>query len=114
MKKIFVIIIIAVIIIVSKRNNREVSSSTEPTIDYTDTHQKTFRVDAWDRIESVCYMCDGSGYVTCSVCRGTGKNDTYEILSPVMKGFSHSYCECCNGTGKLKCGLCHGTGKEVY
>lgn len=115
MKKIFVIIIIVAIIFVSRRNNREVDiPSAEPTIDYTNTYQNTSRANEWDVIESVCYKCDGYGYVTCSVCRGTGKNDIYEMLSPVGKAMTHSYCEGCNGTGKRVCGCCHGTGKITY
>lgn len=58
-----------------------------------------------------CDWCDGKGWLVCTVCGGSGKNDDYDKLSPVMKGFSKPYCEACGGDGKIKCGRCHGEGQ---
>lgn len=58
-----------------------------------------------------CEYCNGKGFVTCRVCDGTGKNDIYELLTPVQKAWTHSYCEACDGSGTRVCGRCNGAGK---
>lgn len=60
----------------------------------------------------VCTWCDGKGYTTCIVCKGTGINEDYDKLSPVQKGFQKRYCEACDGKGAIECGRCHGSGIE--
>lgn len=65
-----------------------------------------------DTTEYPCYYCLGKGYLTCSVCRGSGKNELYDYLGPIMKALEKKYCENCNGTGKIVCGVCNGTGKS--
>lgn len=42
--------------------------------------------------------CQGSGYLSCPYCQGTGNN---------VSGFDCSHCE---GTGKHRCDRCKGSG----
>lgn len=67
---------------------------------------------AFDPVQYPCAMCGGKGEIKCRVCHGSGKNELYSQLSPVMKGFSKPYCEGCDGRGWIDCGRCHGTGKD--
>lgn len=62
--------------------------------------------------KSTCYLCDGAGSVVCRVCKGSGKNDIYDDLGPVLKGIEKPYCEACGGKGKIVCGACHGSGYD--
>lgn len=57
-----------------------------------------------------CPLCNGSGAQMCKSCRGSGMNDIYDDLSPVLKGFSSRYCEVCDGRGTATCTGCGGTG----
>lgn len=59
---------------------------------------------------NICTWCDGKGYTTCIVCKGTGVNEDYDKLSPVQKAFQKRYCESCDGNGVIECGRCHGSG----
>lgn len=63
-------------------------------------------------LDTTCTLCDGAGKVKCIVCNGSGVNEMYEDLSPVMKGFSKPYCEGCYGEGSITCGRCHGSGQQ--
>jgi len=48
-----------------------------------------------------CGYCQGSGYVYCNACRGTGERRI---------GNFTNRCTGCNGSGLIKCGACRGTG----
>ena len=51
----------------------------------------------------VCAVCGGSGMVTCSYCRGTGKGQTISVL-----GMSTEQgCTYCGSTGKRLCSDCN-------
>lgn len=55
-----------------------------------------------------CAVCGGSGMVTCSYCRGTGKGQTISVLGmPTEQG-----CTYCGGTGKRLCPGCNGSGQK--
>lgn len=114
MKKmiIIVIFIIAILTTCGRKDDKGSSvSKSEQTENYTVVYPTTSGTGSWNSVEYPCDYCFGAGYITCSACKGSGKNEVYDYLSPVMKGFEKRYCECCNGTGKLECGRCHGTGK---
>lgn len=55
-----------------------------------------------------CAVCGGSGMVTCSYCRGTGKGQTISVLGmPTEQG-----CTYCGSTGKRLCSGCNGSGQK--
>lgn len=55
-----------------------------------------------------CAVCGGSGMVTCSYCRGTGKGQTISVLGmPTEQG-----CTYCGSTGRRLCPGCNGSGQK--
>jgi len=48
-----------------------------------------------------CNYCQGTGYVYCSACNGTGQRRI---------GNFTNRCNGCNGSGLIKCSSCRGTG----
>ncbi len=65
-----------------------------------------------ETVTHTCGWCLGEGTIQCSACKGSGKNDVYDSLSPIMKGMAKSYCEACDGKGYIVCGRCNGSGVE--
>jgi hypothetical protein len=49
-----------------------------------------------------CLYCQGTGYLTCGNCIGTG-----------MEPSSRAPCCCCSSTGKVMCTGCLCTGKQM-
>lgn len=50
---------------------------------------------------SKCTKCKGSGYITCTYCKGIGR--TYY-------GEREYRCELCKSSGIISCGICNGSG----
>lgn len=47
-----------------------------------------------------CHYCEGTGYLSCGACVGTGREEGTQ-------------CACCAGTGKVMCTGCFCTGKQL-
>ena len=55
-----------------------------------------------------CAVCGGSGMVTCSYCRGTGRGQTISVIGlPTEQG-----CTYCGSTGQRICSGCNGSGQK--
>lgn len=115
--KIFVVIIVLAAIIEgfkptgTDRQEGAEERIVAPVIDRTYSDPGVYDA-GFDLVQYPCPMCDGEGRIECRVCHGSGENELYDQLSPVMKGFSKPYCEGCDGRGWIECGRCHGTGMD--
>ena len=68
----------------------------------------TGEIDTGSLAPEACAVCGGSGMVTCSYCRGTGRGQTITILGmPTEQG-----CTYCGSTGKRLCSGCNGSGQK--
>lgn len=55
-----------------------------------------------------CLYCNGTGYISCVDCSGTGERTGEWRAS--LNGFEKQTCPTCNGTGQITCSYCSGTG----
>lgn len=74
----------------------------------SNTSSPTGEINLETLVPESCVVCGGSGMVTCSYCRGTGKGQTISVLGmPTEQG-----CTYCGGTGKRLCPGCNGSGQK--
>lgn len=72
------------------------------------TSSPTGEISTEDLSPETCAVCGGSGMVTCSYCRGTGRGQTISILGmPTEQG-----CTYCGSTGRRLCAGCGGSGQK--
>lgn len=62
-----------------------------------------------------CIYCEGTGYLTCGACLGTGVAAATEQAAASNRKGSGGECTCafCSGTGKVMCTACLCTGKQL-
>lgn len=62
-----------------------------------------------------CIYCEGSGYLTCGNCLGTGMAAADGAASASTSANNGALCTCsfCSGTGKVMCTACLCTGKQL-
>jgi len=63
-----------------------------------------------------CIYCEGSGYLTCGNCLGTGVAAAESVAAAAGAGGGGSgdcTCSFCSGTGKVMCTACLCTGKQL-
>ena len=74
----------------------------------SNTSSPTGEINTETLAPEACAVCGGSGMVTCSYCRGTGKGQTISVLGmPTEQG-----CTYCGSTGKRLCPGCNGSGHK--
>ncbi len=72
------------------------------------TSSPTGEISTEDLAPETCAVCGGSGTVTCSYCRGTGRGQTISILGmPTEQG-----CTYCGSSGRRLCAGCGGSGQK--
>ena len=65
---------------------------------------------------SRCIYCQGTGYLTCGNCLGTGvvnMSDAGQLEPSASQAAESSTCSFCSGTGKVMCTACLCTGKQL-
>lgn len=74
----------------------------------SNTSSPTGEINTETLAPEACAVCGGSGMVTCSYCRGTGKGQTISVIGmPTEQG-----CTYCGSTGKKLCPGCNGSGQK--
>ena len=77
---------------------------------------------------STCLKCGGTGEIICSVCNGTGRDETCQrcdgdkiiqsengdtsIICPDCEGTGKQVCKNCFGEAMVECPDCEGTGER--
>ena len=60
-----------------------------------------------------CIYCEGTGYLTCGNCLGTGLAAEAGVAAVGARAGGNCTCSFCSGTGKVMCTACLCTGKQL-
>ncbi len=90
---------------------KKLDPNPEPSVDLEaiEAHLKK-RAKSWlkDRKRLPCGDCDADGVITCSKCKGTGRNKVIGLQG----GSGYKTCTKCDGARGFQCRDCDGTGLD--